>query len=125
MSTHPASFDAMFAAWNERDPSRVRGHLEQALAADVLFIDPTIVTRGIDEFEHNVHDFRRKYPHAQIHRSAVVDSHHQLHRYTWQITIGSKTLLHGMDVTSTDGEGKVTQVLGFFGPPPVVAPTAT
>lgn len=123
MSDHAASFDAMFAAWNEREPSRVRAHLEQALAPEVLFIDPTIFTRGIDEFEHNVHEFRRKYPRARIHRSAVVDSHHRLHRYSWLITVGSRALLQGMDVTTTDERGKVTQVLGFFGPLPEVAAT--
>lgn len=41
----------MLAAWNELGAARVRGHLELALAADAVFVDPTIVTRGIAGFE--------------------------------------------------------------------------
>lgn len=120
MSTYPKSFDAMFAAWNERDLSKVRDHLEQALSPDVEFIDPTIITRGIDEFEQNVREFRTKYPQADIRRSANLDSHHQLHRYSWEISVNSKVFLMGMDVTETNAQGKVTRVLGFFGPLPSV-----
>jgi hypothetical protein len=47
MSNYPTSFDRMLDAWNERDPGCVRQHLNAALAADVVFIDPTIVTHGI------------------------------------------------------------------------------
>jgi SnoaL-like domain len=120
MSVYPNSFDAMFAAWNERDMSKIRGHLEQALSPEVEFIDPTIVTRGIDEFEKNVREFRAKYPEADIRRSAAVDVHHQLYRYSWEISVKSKVFLIGMDVTETNAQGMVTRVLGFFEPLPGV-----
>ena len=116
MSTYPKSFARMLDAWNERDLTRVREHLDAALAADVVFIDPTIETRGIEEFEKNVRDFRAKYPAAILRRSSVVDSHHNLHRYSWEIVINSQVFLIGFDVTETNAEGKVTRVLGFFGP---------
>ena len=41
MVSYPESFDHMLAAWNERDPEKVRGHLDKALAANVEFIDPS------------------------------------------------------------------------------------
>lgn len=118
MAAYPPSFDAMLAAWNERDMSRVRGRLEQALAPEVVFIDPTIETRGIDEFERNVREFRAKFPRADLRRTSGVDSHHRLHRYSWEIVIDSKVILPGFDVTETRADGKVTRVLGFFGPLP-------
>ena len=71
MNNHPESFDHMLAAWNERDPNLIRAHLDQALAADIEFIDPTIVTRGIAEFEQNVRSFRLKYPDAQLALSSA------------------------------------------------------
>jgi hypothetical protein len=49
--SHPESLDHMLAAWNELDPSKVRSHLERALSPGVEFIDPSIETHGIDEFE--------------------------------------------------------------------------
>lgn len=120
MSTRPKSFDAMFTAWNERDVNRVRGHLEKALSPEVEFIDPKIITHGIDEFEANVREFRGKYPHADLRISSNVDSHHALHRYHWEISYQSKVMLVGFDVTETDEQGLVKRVLGFFGPLPAV-----
>ena len=116
--TYPESFDHMLAAWNERDPAKVRGHLEKALAPTVEFIDPSVVARGLDEFEANVHEVKASLPGAEYSRTSGVDGHHRLHRYTWQITRDGDVLLRGFDVTEVDEHGKVTRVLGFFGPLP-------
>lgn len=120
MSDHPQSFDHMLAAWNELDPSRIRGHLERALSPQVLFIDPSIETRGLDAFEANVRDFRAKYPDARCSRASGVDSHHHLHRYAWQIHRGDELFLPGFDVVETDEQGLVLRVEGFFGPLPPI-----
>jgi hypothetical protein len=121
MKTYPVSFDHMLAAWNERDPTRIRGHLEQALTADVEFIDPTIVTHGIDEFAANIRGFRSKYPQADCARTSDVDSHHHLHRYGWHIVVGQQLVVAGFDVAETDSDGRVRRVLGFFGPLPALS----
>lgn len=116
--THPESLDHMLAAWNESDPAKVRGHLELALAPEVEFIDPSIETHGIDEFEANVHEVHRQLPGAAYSRISGVDSHHNLYRYTWRIANDGEIVLDGFDVTETDEHGKVRRVLGFFGPLP-------
>ena len=116
--THPESFDHMLAAWNERDPTKVRGHLDRALAPDVEFIDPSVENHGIDEFEANVHAVQASLPGADYARTSGVDSHHRLHRYSWQITRDGELVLPGFDVTEVDDDGRVTRVLGFFGPLP-------
>lgn len=115
---YPESFDHMLAAWNERDPARVRSHLERALAPDVHFVDPSIVTRGLDEFEANVHAVQARIPGADYRRSSAVDGHHGLYRYHWEIRRGDELLLPGFDVTEVDVSGRVLRVLGFFGPMP-------
>ena len=112
----------MLAAWNERDPDKVRVHLDKALAPDVEFIDPSIETHGIDEFEANVHAVHRQLPGAEYGRTSDVDSHHRLHRYSWAITRDGETLMPGFDVTELNDDGLVVRVFGFFGPlPPVNA----
>jgi hypothetical protein len=116
--SHPESLDHMLAAWNERDPAKVRGHLERALAPDAEFIDPSVETHGIDEFEANVLEVQAGIPGAVYSRTSGVDSHHRLHRYSWQISRDGEVLLSGADVTEVDAEGRVTRVLGFFGPLP-------
>ena len=118
MPGHPASLDQMLAAWNERDPKRVRAHLDRALSPDVVFIDPSIVTRGIDEFEANVHEVHGRLPDADYRRASGVDHHHDIVRYHWEIRRDGELLLPGFDVTELDGEGRVLRVLGFFGPMP-------
>jgi hypothetical protein len=116
--SHPESLDHMLAAWNERDPSKVRSHLERALSPGVEFIDPSIETHGIDEFEANVHSVQAEIPGAVYSRTSGVDSHHGLHRYSWQISRDGEVVLPGFDVTQVDNDGKVKRVLGFFGPLP-------
>lgn len=116
--SHPESLDHMLAAWNEREPSNVRSHLERALSSGVEFIDPSIETHGIDEFEANVHNVQSEIPGAVYSRTSGVDSHHGLYRYSWQISRDGEVVLPGFDVTEVDEDGMVTRVLGFFGPLP-------
>ena len=118
MSGTPDSFDHMLAAWNEREPSKVRGHLEQALTPDVHFVDPSNDISGIDAFEAMVHEFHEKFPGAVCSRASGIDSHHRLYRYNWEIHQGAALLLPGFDVVETDASGRVARVLGFFGPLP-------
>lgn len=122
MSAYPSSFDHMLAAWNERDLSRIRGFLEAALTPDVTFVDPTIETHGLAEFEENVRAFRAKYPKAALRRASDIDSHHNLSRYSWEILIDEKVVLLGFDVVETADDGRVRRVLGFFGPLPRLTP---
>lgn len=114
--SHPESFDHMLAAWNEADAAKVRGHLEKALSPDIEFIDPSIHTRGIDEFEANVHEVHGQLPGAVYERVSAVDGHHTVYRYHWQISVNGEVVLPGFDVTEIDDDGKVLRVLGFFGP---------
>jgi hypothetical protein len=116
MSDYPETFDHMLAAWNEREPAKVRGRLERALAPDVHFVDPDNDVTGIDAFEKMVHAFRERLPNAVCSRASEIDSHHRLHRYHWAIHRDGALLLPGFDVVETDPEGRVARVLGFFGP---------
>ncbi len=114
----PESMSHMLAAWNERDPAKVRGHLEKALAPEVVFIDPSIEAHGIDEFEANVLQVQARIPGASYELTSGVDSHHRLHRYAWQISRDGEVIIPGFDVTEVDEDGRVLRVLGFFGPLP-------
>ena len=59
------SLDHMLAGWNESDPSMVRSHLERAPASGVEFIDPSVETHGLDDFEANVHNVQAGLPGAE------------------------------------------------------------
>jgi len=119
MTTYPAHFDHMLAAWNEREPTKVRAHLEKALAPDVQFIDPSNDVTGLDDFETMVREFREKLlPNAICSRSSGVDGHHGLYRYDWAIHSDGDLAVAGFDVVVTDEAGMISKVYGFFGPLP-------
>ena len=117
MPEYPEALDHMLAAWNEADPSLTRGHLDQALAPEVL-VDPSIDLTGVEAFEANVHEVRSGLPGAVYSRTSSVDSQHGFHRYHWAIHQGDALVLEGFDVTRTDSSGRVLCVIGFFGPIP-------
>jgi hypothetical protein len=119
MSTYPEVLDRMLAIWNERDPNRIRGRIDSALSGGVIFVDPANSIEGRDAFEAMVKAFRAQNPDAVCSRSSGVDSHHGLHRYHWQIHRRGELFIEGFDVAEVDGEGRVSRVLGFFGPIPV------
>lgn len=116
MSDIPDAFDDMLAAWNERDPAKVRGHLDRALADDVHFVDPSVDLRGIDAFEENVHHVQAQIPGAAYSRTSAVDEQHGYHRYHWAIHLDGELVLEGFDVALLDDAGRVVEVIGFFGP---------
>ena len=68
--TYPESLDHMLAAWNEPDPVLVRHHLERAVAPGVEFVDPSVATHGIDEFETNVRRVQGSLPGANYSRTS-------------------------------------------------------
>lgn len=115
MSAVPPSLDAMMAAWNEKDPAKVRGHLEAALSPNVLFVDPDNYVVGIDAFETMVHKFRADVADASAERTSGFNVHHNRYRYTWLVSSGGTPVMPGMDVTELDDTGKVVRVDGFFG----------
>lgn len=114
----PPSLSVMLAAWNERDPERIRGHLEQALAPEVLFVDPANNVTGLDAFEAMVRALRAAHPEVVSERTSGVDLHHNRCRYTWRVTMSEGRVVEGMDVTTLDDQGRVVRVDGFFGPFP-------
>lgn len=115
MPDYPNSLDHMLAAWNEPNPSLVRGHLELALAPSIQFVDPSIDVTGIDGFEKNVHDVQKSLPGAVYSRTSSVDSQHGFYRYHWAIHQDGKLVTPGFDVAETDETGRVIRVIGFFG----------
>lgn len=111
----PPVLAQMLNAWNEMDLTKVRSHLEQALAPDVVFADPNYLVNGIDEFEQMVIEFRNKYPDAECLHSSGYDSHHNRYRYQWQVKVGGAVGIQGYDVTTLNDDGLVARVDGFFG----------
>lgn len=117
MSTLPPSLVSYFAAWNARDPASIRKHLADAFGKNTRYVDPHRTATGIDEFAACLDEFRAGAPEAEISWASGVDSHHNLHRYAWQLQIGPKNVT-GYDVIEVDADQRIVAVLSFFGPLP-------
>jgi hypothetical protein len=104
--------------WNERDQSLIRSHLDRAVTEDFVFCDPLHHHVGRDALEQNVRAFRQDYPHAELMISSGFDSHHDRHRYSWQITVRGKVFVNGFDAVRVENSGLLARVDGFFGPLP-------
>lgn len=120
MSTIPAPFAHLLAAWNERDPARIRHHVEQGVTDDIAFTDPQYAIRGIDAFVAMVQEFRKRLPEARVERTSGIDRHHDRARYSWTVFADAKMRVDGFDAVALDSKGMVRRIDGFFGPLPPV-----
>lgn len=111
----PESMQHYLRMWNERDPERIRGHLERAVTSECLWVDPQNDHVGRDALEENVRTFRAKFPGADLGLGSKVDGHHDRYRYEWVIRNEGQVLLRGFDVTTLDASGLIERVDGFFG----------
>lgn len=111
----PESFVHYLAAWNEREPGRIRSHLEKSVATSVLFVDPANTTRGVAALEAMIAQARGDRPTADYLRTSGVDGHNRRYRYLWEVHIDGKLAMPGMDVTTVDESGAIVQIAGFFG----------
>jgi nuclear transport factor 2 (NTF2) superfamily protein len=113
-------FAHLLAAWNERDPAKVRGHLDRAVSESVVFADPVNFLTGRDAFESMIREFRERYPLAACRRTSGFDSHNGRFRYTWEIHDGTRVFVKGTDFVRLGDDGLVASVDGFFGDLPPI-----
>ena len=111
----PKALEHYLDMWNERDPEKIRGHLDLAVSDDCLWVDPQHAHSGRDALEANVRGFREKYGSAVLTLASNVDGHNNRYRYDWKITLGEQTLIHGFDVVTLNDNGLIERVDGFFG----------
>ena len=103
------------AVWNERDLTRIRKHIDETIAENVIFADPNNFIHGRDAFEEMVKEFRLKYPEAVVKRTSGIDSHNRRYRYGWGIYGGGVLVLRGIDVVQLNEKGLIERIDGFFG----------
>jgi hypothetical protein len=114
----PDAFGHYLAMWNERDPELVRGHLDNAVSADMIFADPRDYHVGREALHQNVRRFHRAFPGADLSIISGVDSQHSRYRYEWRIAVDGAVVLDGFDVATVNADGLIERVDGFFGPLP-------
>lgn len=111
-----AAVDRYLAALNEPDPAQRRERIAQAWAPDGGITDPPLVGQGHDGLAEVGDALHAAYAGHAFRRTSEVDSHHDRFRFSWSL-IGpdGAVATTGMDVGVLTPDGRVGQVVGFFG----------
>lgn len=116
MPTVPVSLHAALAAWNERDPDRIRPHLGAALAPNVGFADPDNFAEGVDAFEAAARKFRADRPNAELERTCRFNGHRRRYGLDGLASSDGVAAVAGVDVAKLNELERVVRIDGFFGP---------
>lgn len=117
MSPVPMCFANLLAAWNERDPAKLRDLVEPSVTSDVTFTDPQYAITGCDAFIEMMMAFQERVGEVQLNRTSAIDMHHDRARYSWEIMWPDGKRFEGFDaVALNETLTKVCRIDGFFGP---------
>jgi hypothetical protein len=105
-----------FAAWNEQKPDRRLGLVREAWHADGRYVDPIAQACGHDAISDMIGAVHAKYPRVALRVGSVLDAHHDVVRFVWEIVGEDDTVaLAGLDVAHFSDDGRIDDVRGFFG----------
>ena len=114
--------DTYLAMWNETDPKRRAGLIEQAWVGDGRYADPMLAAEGHEALGEMVTGVQAKFPGHRFRRCSGVDAHHGHLRFAWDL-VGpdGAVVVAGIDVGALAADGRLERVTGFFGEAPALA----
>jgi hypothetical protein len=109
--------DTYCSAWNEPDPQRRQEIINVVWDEAGTYTDPNVYIVGRQDLVEHIGRVLARRVGARIVRTSVVDSHHDLVRFAWQVILADGTLLpEGIDFAEISSDGKIRRIMGFFGP---------
>lgn len=106
------------ASWAEPDESARRALLEAAWAEDGTYQDPTASVAGREALVQHIGGFHQAMPGAKIEMASEVSRHNNRLYFAWRlITADGATAIDGVDFGTFDSDGRIAEIVGFFGPP--------
>jgi hypothetical protein len=109
--------DAYCAAWSEADGAARARLLADVWAEGATYTDPRAHVTGTHALAAHIGRVLASRPGARVVRTSAVDTHHGLARFAWRVVEADGTMLpDGIDFAEVSAEGKLTRIVGFFGP---------
>lgn len=112
---------AYIDAWSEPDPERRAALLTVAWSEEGIYRDPQMETKGreaLSDYIGTVHD---RLAGARLAYTSGVTRHHSHLYFSWQlIASDGKVVLNGVDFGTLSGDGRLRQIVGFFGDLPAL-----
>jgi hypothetical protein len=119
MTNTTDTIDTYLAAYNEPDAASRHELVARSFAESGHLVDPPIDGQGHDGIADMMGAVHQQYPGHRFRRASAVDEHHGFFRYAWELrSPDDAVVLTGTDVGSVDDAGRLTNVIGFFGPLP-------
>jgi len=118
-----STVEAYCASWGAPSATERAQLLKSVWTDSTTYSDATPrVLTGVQAFLTAIEDFQKRRPGARF-RCSKAQTHHNVFRFTWQLLDASgKITLTGMDYGELEPSGHILRLVGFFGPPPEVAP---
>ncbi|MEP3278756.1 MAG: nuclear transport factor 2 family protein [Stappiaceae bacterium] len=111
------------AAWSEPDADKRLALLTIAWSEDGLYQDPSGEAVGRQALSDRIGGFHAQQPGARVELTSGFSEHHGKIYFSWRmLTPDGNVAINGVDFGTLDDEGRLTQIVGFFGPPPVIDP---
>lgn len=108
-------------AWLETDKGKRQALLDVAWADDGLYQDPSGEAFGRDALVAHIGNFHTQQPGARAEMTSGASLHHNKIFFTWRmVTADGAVLVEGYDFGTVGEDGRLVQVIGFFGPPPIL-----
>jgi hypothetical protein len=105
------------AAWNETDPVKRDAILQEVWGTDATYTDPTVHLTGRRALVVHIDAVFARYPGSTIVMTSVLDAHHTVARFAWKKVLADGTSLpEGIDFAELGDDGKLSRIVGFFGP---------
>ena len=109
------AIDDHLAGYCEPDPDRRRELLAAAWVEDGVLMDPPMDASGVEAIAALTDIVLEHYPDHRFRRTSAVDEHHDHARYAWELVAPDGTVaVAGVDVAQVR-DGRLAQVVGFFG----------
>lgn len=111
--------DAYGKAWLETNEVERRNLLDQCWAYDELYQYPSAEAFGRDELATHIGVFQAQQPGTRIELTSGSSRHHNKIFFTWHmVTADGSVLIEGYDFGTVGEDGRLVQIVGFFGLPP-------
>ncbi len=111
-----SAVDRYLAALNEPVAMMRRQLIEQAWTPDGGITDPPLAGQGHDGLAEVGDALHAHYAGHAFRRTSDVDTHHDRFRFSWALAgPDGAVATTGMDVGTLAPDGRVGQVVGFFG----------
>lgn len=109
------------AAWLEPDAERRLEYLERCWSENGCYTDPTVSLEGRQALADHIGGFHAQMPGARIELTSGASAHHTRLYFKWRMVgADGKVAVEGVDFGRIADDGRIAEIVGFFGPPPAL-----